>query len=494
VISPALLLAAFVSAVPCRASWTWTTLLDLPGPVRGVALGRLEGRETVVLARGRRLLLVNWSPDLTVKTREAAVELPGDPDDAAADVAGIGVAGGSSDLFMVRTVVPGGAVAAEGSIRPGDVISAVSGPDGRFVETKGLSSFDINRLTHGKPGTTVRLRVERLPDISWTVTVRRRLLPRASAAPVPRFAFSSYPDMRREDIAIMDGGADGAGRLYLAWTGGVLEASPRGSGWWPSRLIPAAEFRADRELRARLEYRPRLAAAVASVFGTGPGVEETTALLDGMGGRGPKTLFVGTRHGELKEYDPDTGRAIPFGRVPGSVVWLWKGDLRGKGYPHLYALSYDVHTQSSHLTEFTYRPEPLTVAVADFAMKRAGAAAASVSGGRVLADFTKTSLRLHGVQEVEPRGRAEVAAEREFQTSQCEDGACAKRLGQVLHANALVRGRVEVSGDRYAVSLEAVDTLTGRAVVSERGVVGDMDRMQALLSSFARRFALEWPR
>jgi len=61
--------------------------------------------------------------------------------------------------LVVESLVPDGAAARDGRLKPGDWIVRVSGPDGSLVKTEGMTVSDAIKLITGIPGTQVRLEV-----------------------------------------------------------------------------------------------------------------------------------------------------------------------------------------------------------------------------------------------------------------------------------------------------------------------------------------------
>ena len=102
---------------------------------------------------------------------------------APAPITGIGAAlesveGGA----RVTQIVPGGAAAADGRLKPGDVIQKVGQASGELVEVKGKTINDVVNLIRGAAGTKVRIEV--LPQGASTPVVyelTRKLIPQAGA-------------------------------------------------------------------------------------------------------------------------------------------------------------------------------------------------------------------------------------------------------------------------------------------------------------------------
>ena len=61
--------------------------------------------------------------------------------------------------IVVESLVPDGAAARDGRLKPGDRIVRVSGPDGSLVKTEGMTVSDARKWIVGTPGTQVRLEV-----------------------------------------------------------------------------------------------------------------------------------------------------------------------------------------------------------------------------------------------------------------------------------------------------------------------------------------------
>jgi carboxyl-terminal processing protease len=143
---------------------TYSALVEVDALARQRFVESVDGSRLVDGAiRGLLLQLDPYSGYISPE------ELPAFERRSAGDYIGVGIEiGAVGDEMTVITPIDG-SPAARAGVRPGDVIVSVDGQD-----IKGLSVFDLERLLIGRPGTSVRLRLQHSgEDDPETVTITR---------------------------------------------------------------------------------------------------------------------------------------------------------------------------------------------------------------------------------------------------------------------------------------------------------------------------------
>jgi C-terminal processing protease CtpA/Prc len=113
-------------------------------------------------------IAAEWASRDTVAAMQWAETLPGEGERNAAgqgirNAAPVGIGAmltrGTQGLPVVGNIVPGSPASANGALRPGDTLLAVSDASGQWVDTRQLSTRDLLGLVRGEPNTQVSLQV-----------------------------------------------------------------------------------------------------------------------------------------------------------------------------------------------------------------------------------------------------------------------------------------------------------------------------------------------
>lgn len=147
------ILASEAAADPALAAQNFADMPpDTPGPMR---------------ARTASQIASQWAGKDTVAAMQWAAGLTNEADRAAAQrgiqrVAPIGIgatlASGSDGVPVVGNIVPN--TPASGSLNVGDRVLAVSGGDGGWVDSRGVSTRELSSMIRGQPNTQVSLQVQ----------------------------------------------------------------------------------------------------------------------------------------------------------------------------------------------------------------------------------------------------------------------------------------------------------------------------------------------
>jgi hypothetical protein len=119
-------------------------------------------------ARAAMRIAAEWASRDTVAAMQWAETLPGEGERNAAgqgirNAAPVGIGAmltrGTEGLPVVGNIVPGSPASANGALRPGDTLLAVSDASGQWVDTGQLSTRDLLGMVRGEPNTQVSLQV-----------------------------------------------------------------------------------------------------------------------------------------------------------------------------------------------------------------------------------------------------------------------------------------------------------------------------------------------
>lgn len=187
-----------------------------------------------------------------------------------------------------------------------------------------------------------------------------------------------------------------------------------------------------------------------------------------------------------------------IGKARGIPWQILPGDLRNTGHHHLYVSEErggSFGGSGTTITEYTHFPDRSAVAVLGFDIENSSSDAVSQDGaGGVLGNLLRSELgRFEHLDIIETDNIDRVQSEREFQRAQCSEDSCLAKIGAILHAQSLVKGRINRENGGIVISLRVIDVHSGETILDRTRMVEAEIQIPVAIALLARTCALEWP-